>query len=69
MLQVAMQVASGPHHIVCVTDDGAVFAFGLNIHGQLGVRDRENMQAGVDTAERRAVGELRHKSVVHIYCS
>merc|ERR1712166_1370852 len=36
-----LQVAAGTSHTVCVTDDGAVFAFGINSSGQLGVGDTE----------------------------
>ena len=56
-----LQVAAGGAHTVCVTEDGAVFAFGDTEHGQLGVGDRDNRL--VPTLLR---GELENKSVLQV---
>jgi len=36
-----LQAAIGTRHTVCVTQDGAVFAFGYGCNGQLGTGDTE----------------------------
>ncbi|KAG2386601.1 hypothetical protein C9374_002345 [Naegleria lovaniensis] len=36
---VVKQVCAGDYHTICVTEDGRVFSFGLNQHGQLGTGD------------------------------
>ena len=56
-----LQVAAGGLHTVCVTVDGAVFAFGFNYKGQLGLGGTENML--VPTLMR---GELENKSVMQV---
>ena len=56
-----LQVAAGGGHTMCVTEGGAVFAFGYNDIGQLGAGDRENRL--VPTLLR---GELENKSVVQV---
>ena len=56
-----LQVAAGAFHTVCVTEDGAVFAFGYSGDGQLGVGDTENRL--VPTLLR---GELENKSVMQV---
>ena len=40
-----MQVAAGIAHTMCITEDGAVFGWGRNVHGQLGLGDTENRVA------------------------
>ena len=56
-----LQVAAGAYFTVCVTEGGAVFAFGSNNGGQLGVGDTENKN--VPTLLR---GELANKSVMQV---
>ena len=56
-----LQVAAGGHHTMCVTEDGAVFSFGNNYKGQLGVGDTERRL--VPTLLR---GELENKSVLQV---
>ena len=56
-----LQVAAGAGHTVCVTGDGAVFSFGSNDDGKLGVGDTENRL--VPTLLR---GELENKSVMQV---
>ena len=56
-----LQVAAGVNHTMCVTGDGAVFAFGENENGELGLGDRE--KRNVPTLLR---GELENKSVMQI---
>ena len=53
--------AAGAFHTVCVTGDGAVFAFGNNGDGQLGLGDTEDRL--VPTLLR---GELENKSVMQV---
>ena len=55
------QVAAGAFHTVCVTGDGAVFAFGDNVKGQLGFGDTEDRN--VPTLLR---GELKNKSIMQV---
>ena len=56
-----LQIAAGTNHTMCVTAEGAVFACGYNILGQLGVGDRENRL--VPTLLR---GELQNELVVQV---
>ena len=56
-----LQVAAGVCHTTCVTEDGSVFAFGLNRTGALGVGDTENRL--LPTLLR---GELENKSVLQV---
>ena len=56
-----LQVAAGGNHTMCLTEDGAVFGFGFNGAGRLGVGDRENRL--VPTLLR---GELANKSVLQV---
>ena len=56
-----LQVAAGVCHTMCVTDDGAVFAFGASDTGQLGVGGTERRL--VPTLLR---GELENKSVMQV---
>ena len=56
-----LQVAAGSLHTICMTEDGAMSAFGRNDEGQLGVGDTENRL--VPTLLR---GELENKSVVQV---
>jgi alpha-tubulin suppressor-like RCC1 family protein len=49
-----IDAAVGPHHIMALTQSGAVYAFGYNRHGQLGTDNTEDIQetpvvvAGID---------------------
>ena len=54
-----LQVTAGAYFTVCVTEGGAVFAFGSNNRGQLGLGDTEDRL--VPTLLR---GELENKSVL-----
>ena len=56
-----LQVAAGAGHTVCVTVEGAVFAFGCNSFGQLGFGDTDGRN--VPTLLR---GELENKSVMQV---
>ena len=56
-----LQVAAGGDHTLCVTDDGAAFAFGLSEEGQLGLGDWSNRL--VPTLLR---GELENKSIMRV---
>ena len=56
-----LQVATGITHTVCVTEGGAVFAFGNNSYGQPGFGDTVNRL--VPTLLR---GELANKAVVQV---
>ena len=56
-----LQVAAGAGHIVCVTAEGAVFAFGCNSFGQLGFGDTG--ERNVPTLLR---GELENKPVMQV---
>ena len=55
------RVAAGAFHTMCVTGDGAVFAFGSSSYGQLGFGDTETRN--VPTLLR---GELENKSVMQV---
>ena len=56
-----LQVAVGVNHTLCVTEDGAVFAFGYNSSGQLGLGDTETRL--MPTLMR---WELENKSVLQV---
>ena len=56
-----LQVVAGAPHTMCVAGDGAVFAFGYNYDGELGLGDTENRL--VPTLLR---GELENKLVLQV---
>ena len=59
---VAVQVAAGDDHSVCMTANGALFTMGANQHGQLGVGDTDHRW--VPTAVKPQL--LQNKAVVQI---
>ena len=56
-----LQVAAGTSDTVCVTQDGAVFAFGYGCDGQLGTGDTEGRMVPT-----RMKGWMQKKSVVQV---
>ena len=56
-----LQVCAGFSHTVCVTADGAAFAFGSNSFGQLGLGDTKGGDVPTLLGE-----ELENKSVVQV---
>ncbi|KAK1945014.1 RCC1 and BTB domain-containing protein 2 [Phytophthora citrophthora] len=54
------QVACGCYHTLALSDDGKVFPFGRNNHGQLG------LETSVDCLSPQLISTLRNKNVVKI---
>lgn len=54
------QVACGCYHTLALSDDGRVFPFGRNNHGQLG------LETSVDCLSPQLISTLRNKNVVKI---
>ena len=57
------QVDVGGAHTMCVTEDGSVFAFGLNHRGQLGVGDKKER-----LLPTLLKGDLENKPILQSWC-
>ncbi|RZF32322.1 hypothetical protein LSTR_LSTR001786 [Laodelphax striatellus] len=55
-----IQIASGLHHTIVLTQSGEVFAFGSNSHGQLGVGDVSARAGPVQVRLPAAAGQATH---------
>uniref|UniRef100_A0A7S3PDQ3 BTB domain-containing protein n=1 Tax=Aplanochytrium stocchinoi TaxID=215587 RepID=A0A7S3PDQ3_9STRA len=56
------QLACGYYHTIALTNKGAVYAFGRNDYGQLGLDNKENKRWP------HRIEELIHEDVVHVTC-
>eukprot|EP00984_Skeletonema_dohrnii_P012337 scaffold4988_cov108-Skeletonema_dohrnii-CCMP3373.AAC.1 len=70
--RIVASIAAAENHSLCSTSDGAVFAWGSNGFGQLGIHSsRGNAQqnpADSRLSPRRVEGELKHSFVVGVAC-
>ena len=55
-----IQLACGCYHTLALSDDGKVFPFGRNNHGQLG------LETSVDCLSPQLISALRSKTVVQV---
>jgi RCC1 and BTB domain-containing protein len=55
-----VQVASGCYHTLALSDDGKVYPFGRNNHGQLG------LESSVDCLSPQIISSLRDKFVTKV---
>ena len=76
--RIVASIAAAENHSLCSTSDGAVFAWGSNGFGQLGIHSSrgnssQNNQDGAASggsrlSPRRVEGELKHSFVVVVAC-
>ena len=56
-----VQVACGCYHTLVLSDDGKVFPFGRNNHGQLG------LETSMDCLSPQLISSLQSKAVVKVF--